>query len=179
MSKAQTPHAGHSRADRTAIDDRGLYRRLLASVRRRFGVQDAEDVVQDVFLRMTYASERSSVRNKDAYVHSVALNLVRDRGRAAATRAAVAGEFDENTRSLEPDAWQIISSRQQLAILEAALAELPQKRRAALVLRRFDGLTYLEIAETLGLSVSMVEKHVRLGLDHCRRRLAEANGDVL
>ena len=72
---------------------------------------------------------------------------------------------------------QAAISRQQLVLLETALAELPPKRRAALVLYRFDNLSHAEIAQQLGISVSMVEKHVRLALDHCRQRMAQMNGD--
>ena len=155
----------------------GVYRRLLVTVRRRFGAQDAEDVVQDAYLRLVAANGQSSIRNSNAFLHTVTQNLLRDRGRAAAVRAQVAGEFVPEVRCPQPDAARVLSGREQLAVLERALAELPAKRRAALVLRRFDGMSHAAIAETLGLSVSMVEKHIRIALEHCRTRLAEANGE--
>jgi RNA polymerase sigma factor (sigma-70 family) len=154
-----------------------VYRRLLGTVRRRLGSQDAEDVVQDAYLRLVAARDGSSIRNSDAFLQTVTQNLVRDRGRAAAVRAAVSGDAEREVRCPQPDVVRVISSREQLAVLEQALAELPPKRRAALVLRRFDGMSHAAIADTLGLSVSMVEKHIRIALDHCRHRLAEANGE--
>ncbi len=159
-----------------SFEERGLYKRLLASVRRKIGAQEAEDVVQDAYVRLASASERAPIRDEGAFLHTVATNLVRDRGRAAVTRATYAGDMDENVAADEPNAWQVLSSRQQLEVLEKALKELPEKRRAALVLFRFDGRSHVEIAEMLGLSVSMVEKHVRAALEHCRRRMREANG---
>jgi RNA polymerase sigma factor (sigma-70 family) len=151
-----------------------LYGRLLGAVRRSLGAQDAEDVVQDAFVRLAAVTDTSPpVRDPNAFLYTVTRNLVRDRGRAAAVRAAVSGEFDEGVLCTEPDAVRVIAGRQQLVLLERALAELPPKRRAALVLRRFDGLSHTAIGEMLGLSVSSVEKHIRAALVHCRRRLAE------
>ena len=155
----------------------GIYHRLLGSVRRRLGTQDAEDVVQDAYVRLVAANGGSSIRNSNAFLRTVTQNLLRDRGRAAAVRAPVAVDGAPEVRCPQPDAARILSGREQLAILERALAELPPKRRAALVLRRYDGMSHAAIARTLGLSVSMVEKHIRIALEHCRMRLAEANAE--
>lgn len=156
----------------------GIYHRLLGTVRRRFGAQDAEDVVQDAYLRLVAANDGSAIRNSNAFLRTVTQNLLRDRGRAAAVRAQVAADYVEEVECPQPDAVRVISGREQLAVLERALAELPPKRRAALVLRRFDGMSHAAIAETLGLSVSMVEKHIRIAFEHCRMRLNEANGEL-
>ena len=160
-----------------AGDARGAYDRLLGFVRRRLRGGDAEDVVQDAYLRLTLASGRDAIRNPEAFLHTTSLNLVRDRARSAMVRDA-GGEIPDDVVSLAPDAERALLARQQLALLESALAELPMKRRACLVLHRFDELSHAAIAERLGLSVSSVEKHIRRALDHCRRRLAEANGDA-
>lgn len=175
---------GSRRSDMTALAARldapsqGTYDRLLGFVRRRLRGPDAEDVVQDAYLRLTIASGRSVVRSPDAFLHTAALNLVRDRARAAAVRQASAGEAPAEPPCPAPGAEDGLAARQQLEVLESALAELPAKRRACLVLYRFDELSHAAIAERLGLSVSSVEKHIRRALDHCRRRLAEANGDA-
>ena len=158
------------------------YARLTRMVRGK-GVHtdDASDIVQDAYLRLTAALDRTEVRDPGAFLRTTAINLIRDRGRAISSRHRVIvpqTETCEHVACSTPSSEQAAISRQQLAILETALAELPPKRRAALVLYRFDNLTHAEIAQQLGISVSMVEKHVRLALDHCRQRMAQMNGDA-
>lgn len=154
------------------------YARLLRVVRSK-GVDrdDAADIVQDAYARLTVAAERTEVHNPGAFLHVTAINLVRDRGRAAGTQRLFAANetASDDIACPAPSAERTIIGRQNLAVLERALSELPPKRRAALVLYRFDNMSHAAIAEQLGLSISMVEKHVRLALDHCRMRLLEAS----
>lgn len=155
----------------------GHYARLLRVVRSR-GVNpdDAVDIVQDAYARLIVATERTEVRNPAAFLHVTAINLVRDRARAWGSNRMSANEtVSDEIACPAPSAERTIIGRQNLAALERALEELPPKRRAVLVLYRFDNMSHAAIAEQLGLSISMVEKHVRLALDHCRLRLLEAS----
>ncbi len=60
-------------------------------------------------------------------------------------------------------------ARQSVAALKAALAELPERTQTVFVLHRFEGLRYGEIAVTLGISVSAVEKHMMRAMSHIVR----------
>lgn len=155
------------------------YGRLTRFVRSHFKLgEEAMDIVQDAYARLIKAAERAPIRDSVAFLHVAAANLARDRIRCQAVRHACetadATAYDVECRAPSPERAMI--SRQQLAIIEQALDELPLKRRAALVLHRFDNLSHAEIAMRLGISVSMVEKHIRWGLKHCRKRLEEAEG---
>ncbi|NML07799.1 sigma-70 family RNA polymerase sigma factor [Sphingomonas sp. G-3-2-10] len=158
-----------------------LYGRLAAAIRVRWRGADAEDVVQDAFLRLSLAETRAEVLDPGAFLYVTALNLIRDRARAEVTR----GMLLVDTRALEqivsddPSTDQILAAREQLAIVDAAIAELPFSARTAFVMHRLENLPQAEIAEALSISVSMVEKHVRRALTHCRDRLAEADGTAV
>lgn len=158
------------------------YARLTRMIRSKgLHTDDATDIVQDAYLRLTIALERTDVRDPGAFLRTTAINLVRDRGRAASVRrhVMVSNAVEaEHIACPAPSSEQTVIGRQQLTMLERALAELPPNRRAALVLYRFDNLSHAEIAERLGVSVSMVEKHIRIALDHCRTRLAQMNGET-
>ena len=83
---------------------------------------------------------------------------------------------DDEPAALEGEAagpGERFEQQQRLSHLAAALAELPPRRREAFVLHKFDGLSQVEVAERMGISLSMVEKHIASALLHCKRRLGQ------
>jgi len=159
-----------------ALLSRGIYQRLWRFVQRRLrSKEETADVVHDAYIRLIATSKCTNIHNPPAFLHTTALNLIRDRERAAIVRGTTTAAAEEiSCHSPSPE--QTLSDREQIKVLESALLELGIKQRAALILYRFDGLKYGEIAQKLGISISMTEKHIRRALDHCRKRLVEANG---
>ncbi|MBY0509254.1 MAG: sigma-70 family RNA polymerase sigma factor [Rhodospirillaceae bacterium] len=144
--------------------------------RRRLSVDDAQDVAQEAFARLS-AANLSEVRAPGPLLFTIAGNLVRDRARSAEYRLIdkTLSVSDMSIASSAPDAHTVLSDKEQLALLETALAELNPKCRAVFVMYRYDEKSHKQIADSLGISVSMVEKYVRQALQHCRERLAGAN----
>ena len=70
-----------------------------------------------------------------------------------------------------PDAEAVAAARERICILIEAVNELPPRCREVFLLSRFDDLSNGQIAERLGISRNMVEKHVIKAMVHCRRRL--------
>jgi RNA polymerase sigma-70 factor (ECF subfamily) len=156
------------------------YGRLVRFFRIHTGSQDvAADLTQDAFLKLS-AVDLDQVRSPGPFLYATASNLLLDRARSRSARdAAITGAADfDRLICPKPRAEQVLAGREQLAVLEAALLELSPKSRAVLVLYRFDELSHRAIADRLGISVSMVEKYLKRALDHCRRRLEEANGET-
>lgn len=155
-----------------------VYASLLKFVYSRVPCRDdAQDIVQDAFARFLVARRREEIRNPAAYLKTSALNALRDRARAAAVRRTVHQESGwDRVQCDAPSAERVVEGREELAVLSAAMAELAPKRRAALILHRLEGHSQRNVAAELGLSLSMVEKHIRHGLEHCRRRVGEAKG---
>ncbi len=153
------------------------YTRLVRFLRnRRLSAEDADDMAQETFARLS-AADPADIRAPGPFLFTVAHNLVRDHARSAAKRASnePLSQHDDKLVSFTPAADDLCSGREQVAVLEAALAELSPKCRAVLVMYRFDEMSHKEIAESLGISVSMVEKYVQQALRHCRKRMNEAN----
>lgn len=152
------------------------YDELVRRVTRRIGSRTAaNDVVQDTFLRIYATSPTAEIASPTSYLFRVADNLAIDHLRQEASRAGVIS-FDPDQEAVaarEPSPEQALDYKQRLKVLEAAIAELPPRQREVFLLHKFDGLSHGEIADRLGISRSMVEKHVMKALAHCRDRLGE------
>lgn len=134
----------------------------LAVVRRGVPNDEADDLVQEAFLRLQGYERDHEVQSKEAFVMRAAVNLTVDRARrVAASPVALIGELSL-TEIEAPEALpdEQAESRAKLRHLEKGLAALPEHVRRILLLRRIDNLSFKEIAMAEGLSVSAVEKKV-------------------
>ena len=150
----------------SVIHDR--YRqRLFAYSRQMLGGsrQDAEDALQDVFLR-AYSSLRGSDRpvSLRAWLYRVAHNRCIDHLRKPAPPAV-----DLFETSLKPLHDPITESerREDLRQLIEDVRRLPDQQRSALLMREMDGMSYAELGEALGVSLQAVKSllvRARIGL---------------
>ena len=169
---------------------------LFGYVRRRVAtVQDAEDIVQDVFVRIhANLAQLQDADRLTPWIYRIAHNAVIDYHRQRATagaaleKLAVETEQDPRGRSRD-DALDNGSSKPsaELADCTAALMErLPEKQRQAMALTELEGLTQKQAAEQLGLSVPGVKARVHRGrrqlkqllLDCCHVELDRRRGVV-
>ncbi|TFV78558.1 sigma-70 family RNA polymerase sigma factor [Blastococcus sp. CT_GayMR19] len=137
---------------------RSDYPRVVSIAARVLGSRDqAEDVAQEVFLSFG----RSSVPVGEAAgwltvaATHTALNLLRS-GRRRSAREESAGDGP----TVVPDVADLVITREERSSVRAALARLPHKQAAALVLRH-SGLSYAEVAAALDLSPGSVGTTVR------------------
>lgn len=131
-------------------------------LRRAASPNDAEEMVQDLFLRLLRRADFMTLENVDGYVFEAAANVARDRGRHDQARGGGRHvDIDSlSAESDEPGAERVVAGRQRLATLLKVMNTLPPRARTIVILRRFENLTYAEIATRLGISVSAVEKHM-------------------
>lgn len=109
---------------------------------------DAEDITAEAFARAWSARGAIRVGTVKAYLLMIARNLVKDRHRSPWRTDAV-GEALVDSRAGPEKAAQ---DREELRAALAALARLPEADRAAMLMRAVAGLSYAEIAATLGTS---------------------------
>lgn len=136
---------------------------------------DAQDLVQEVYLRMLRISDKEAIRNPLFYLYTVANNLVKEHEVLEQRRArGIDIEEAPQHEALEifPAFDSHVDATQRAERLKVVLAELRPKCRAALVLRFTHGLSYRAIAVYLGVSAQMAKKYTAQGLSHCRRRMA-------
>jgi RNA polymerase sigma factor (sigma-70 family) len=135
-----------------------IYRRHAADIYRYVlallaSPADAEEVTQATFLNAYRAIDRGEhPRKPSAWLHTIALNLCRQRFRQAARRPTEVPLSGHEVAELIPD-----DESPTLEDLTRALGHLPFNQRAALVMREFEGRSPGQIADSLELSVSAVE----------------------
>ncbi|MCG8506425.1 MAG: sigma-70 family RNA polymerase sigma factor [Sphingomonadales bacterium] len=141
--------------------------------RRLRNPADAAEAAQEVYLRLHRYKRQANVEKPEAFLFTIAANLLRDLHRQGVSRSAN-GHISIDL--VEPEAQcsspeQQVQSRQALEVFSAALTELNPNTRRAFVLHRFSDLTYKQIAAEMGVSVAMIEHHIMRALSHLRKRM--------
>jgi RNA polymerase sigma-70 factor, ECF subfamily len=155
---------------------------VYALAARALGAAEAEEIVQEVFLRLWQrAAQFDPTRSAfGAWFMAIARHRVFDelRRRGQAQRLAVGGDVERLLArapdpAVDPDiqVWR----QDEAHAVRLALAALPDDQRRVLVLGYFAGFTQSAMADLLGWPLGTVKKRVRLGLQKLRRALAPLN----
>lgn len=142
---------------------------------------EAEDLVQEAYLRLIRIDRRGdheTIHNPEAYLFTVATNLVREHA-VLKRRAALNVDVDDvgpEWLMVEDSAAAAVDSNWHLRKIASVLAGLTPGQRAAMILHYREGLTYPQVAERLGTSVHMVKKHIAKALVLCRLSLLDSQG---
>jgi RNA polymerase sigma-70 factor, ECF subfamily len=179
--------------DLTALDDRALVAICVAGRREAFDElvirhrravyrlcyrftnshEDATDLAQDAFLRAYRALPKFKGESAvGTWLHRIAVNVCLNR---LAARPAPVEPFDERRAwpSREPDAMHHLLAAERAERVRAAIARLPPKQRATLILRVYQELPHREIARALGSSVGAVKANFFHALHHLKRLLRD------
>ena len=141
---------------------------------------DVEDIAQQVFIRVWKSARRYVPRAKfTTWLLKITRNLVFNELRRAKRRAQVPLQSDPGTEEIPlkdetnpaPDA-SLLEDELQRAI-EEAIMQLPESQRMALVLRRYEQLSYEQIADVLDLSVPAVKSVLFRARTELRTRLSK------
>ena len=136
---------------------------------------DAADLVQEVYLRMLRVTDTDAIRNPEAYLFTVAANLLRENAVKDRRQAEGASIDEENAPQLVAQLMGFdtaLDATRRVARLHEVLEQLPAKCCAAVILQYHHELSYEEIAARLKVSPRMVKKYLTQALSHCRRRMA-------
>lgn len=151
-------------------------------LRRTRDREEAEDLTQDVFVRLLAAAHGGSVRNMEALVFVTAANLLKDRGRKASRRTAAGFDGLVEPDALvqecveDRDAERVLLAKERVAGYLKALDEQGTRTRDIYLLFRLEGMRHKEIAALFNISASTVEKEVMKATLHLARRFGNENG---
>ena len=141
----------------------GLARRILGNA------ADAEDVAQEAMLRVwTHAPRWQPLAAFRTWLTRVVVNLCLDRKRRRPWVALdAAGEIVDPT----PGVTELAEQSERERFLAAAIADLPARQRAAIMLTYSEGMSNAQVAEVLDTSVSAIETLLIRGKQNLRRKL--------
>ncbi|HTJ72865.1 MAG TPA: RNA polymerase sigma factor SigE [Actinospica sp.] len=135
---------------------------------------DAEDLTQEVFVRVFRSLSTYAPGTFEGWLHRITTNLFLDQARRK-SRIRFEGLADDAAERLagrEPTPAQAYFDAHLDGDIEAALAALPPEFRAAVVLCDIEGLSYEEIAATLGVKLGTVRSRIHRGRGQLRAALA-------
>lgn len=137
----------------------------------------AADLAQETLSRMMKYRDSPDIEDRRLMLFRIANNLVTEYHRTRQRHHANSHfslDETEPLRERSPPVEAIVDARQALdKLLKHTITALPPKCRLAFMLSRFDGLSYPQIADRMGISVKMVEKHITKALLACRRAVGD------
>jgi RNA polymerase sigma-70 factor (ECF subfamily) len=124
--------------------------------------EDAQDMAQEVYMRITCHPEPGEIQSLKAFVFTIAKNLLRDRSRRNSTKlsACSISADDVTLVAVGSDPTEQIEADERARRIETVVAGLRPACRDAYRLRSTRDLSYVNIADCMQISVSMVEKHI-------------------
>lgn len=143
---------------------------LRAYLRHRFPkVADVDDVVQESYIRLLRARQAGPIASAKSYLFTTARNVALALLRRPRIFSEEAVSDDSPLRLIEsaPDAAELVSQRQEIALLLEAIDGLPSRCRAIFIMRKLEGVAQKEIARRLGLSEQTVQVQVARGARKC------------
>ncbi len=129
----------------------------------------AQDIFQDTYIRYANYPAKDQIDNHRAFLFRIAANLSADHERRSRVRErfsndqAVDLEAIAQPDNLQPE--QLLAAQERLDLLAQAVEKLPPRCREVFILRKVKEYSHAQIADRLGISRSMVEKHLHHALE--------------
>ncbi len=128
---------------------------------------DAEDLAQDVFVRLIGSPDVGRLDEPRAFLTTLAKRVLCNFWRRQALEQAYLDALAQQPEMCEPSAEALAVIRQAIGHLDTMFAALPIPVRHAFLLSRLEGLTHHEIAGQMALSVATVERYIKQAFLHC------------
>ncbi|MBU1375096.1 MAG: sigma-70 family RNA polymerase sigma factor [Alphaproteobacteria bacterium] len=139
----------------------------------------AEDLIQDLYLKIAALDGGTDVRAPSALLYRMAANILVDHVRSSQRSSRRNSDWRQETRTVmggedvvdEPAADEVLAAKQRVRLLADAVAELPLQMRRAFRLHKLEGLSQAQTAQAMGVSVKMIEQHIQAAIRNLSQRL--------
>jgi RNA polymerase sigma factor (sigma-70 family) len=139
----------------------------------------AEDLVQDLYLKLAGLEAGPEVRAPTALLYRMAANLLIDHVRSTQRGSRRNAQWRLDKRVVlggedivdEPAADEVLIAKERVGQLAAAVAALPPQMGRAFRLHKLEGLSQAQTAQAMGVSTKMIEQHIQAAVKHLTQRL--------
>lgn len=139
----------------------------------------AEDLVQDLYLKIAALDPSAEVRAPEALLYRMAANLMVDHVRSARRSSRRSAEWRTETHTVlaghdvaqDAPADEVVMGKERVRQLAAAVADLPPQMGRAFRLHKLEGMSQAQTAQAMGVSVKMVEAHIAAAIKQLAQRL--------
>lgn len=158
------------------------------ALRLSHNTHDAEDIAQEAFVRAyqalkSYTQDRIEVMVLKPWLYKITLNVFRNRARGRHLQLVSLDKIDDDSpvepqddeRQRPESIFETTESRKQL---DALVAQLPEKYRAAVILRYVEGLDYAKLAAVLGQPIGTAKSNVHRGIQLLRKSVSKQMREV-
>ena len=152
------------------------YDELVDYIRRRFGDKGfAREIVHDVCVHLMEKPSLPEARQPVAFLKRVSHNMAVNECRAEAVRKRLMESMAELPESAAEtaDPARALEAQREIALLAQAIERLPLRCKQVFIMHKIHDMSQAEVAQQLGISIKMVERHTRLGLAACRQFLEQ------
>ena len=161
-----------ARAEALATIAREVQGPLLRFLSKRTGSpDDAKDILQEAYVRALSVDRPDSIHALDRYLWRCALNILTDRRRSLRTRERVIQALSGKPEQFAPSAEAVAEVREELALVNDVVRNLPPKCLQAFLLRVVHCLPFEDVGREMGISLRMAKIYVARTLGYLRRRL--------
>jgi RNA polymerase sigma factor (sigma-70 family) len=131
-----------------------------ALMRRGRSEHDAEDLLQEAWVRLACYEREQPVEKPEAFLMRAALNLSIDAHRLRQSHGEEVVLEDVVLVDTSPSAEAMLLAKERIARLGICLGRLTEKTRTIFLAHRIEGMSYKDIAREHNLAVSTVERHI-------------------
>lgn len=152
---------------------RKLRRYLAARLRN---TADVADLAQEVFLRLLRVDRHDKIRSPEAYLFTIASHVLHQHALDAAVTPEpidITDPLTDQRLAVETDLATETDLQRRAREMQLVLQQVPANAQACFVLHCREGWTLDEIATRLGVSRSMVKKHIARAVLHCREQMKD------
>jgi len=141
---------------------------------RTGSAEDAKEIVQEAYAKVLALDRPDTVSFQLGYLWRIAANLAIDRKRQRMARARLASLALQPTDRCSPSTESVVESRERLAIVQKAIAQLPPRCREAFLLRIVEGQRFARVGREMGISERMAKVHVARAMEYLQDSLDSA-----
>lgn len=154
--------------------------RLMKAVSHIVPPKDIEDIVQETYVRACQVESSKTINCPQSFMFVTARNLALDHVKRAENRLTSGTQDEDDFEALEfinqkNEPYDRAISNSEFAAFCEAVRQLPVKCRRTFVLKKVYGYSQKEIAKSLNISESTVEKHIATGIKRCMHYMSKQN----